>query len=119
MSKLDSFISYSNAPDNWTLENGEKVPPKKHFENVSYDNITRTFTGNIVWTIPFGGDTLWKYRLVFTDDFVFIEDGNVQSFNEEGDLTNHTEFSKIRSLERLHYFLYEKNTANALLDKDN
>jgi len=118
LSELESFISYSNAPDNWTLENGEKVPPKKPFLNVSYDNVTRTFTGEIAWKIPFGGDTLWKYRLVFSEDFVFIEDGNVQSFKDEGDLTNHTEFSKIKSSERLNYFLYEKDTANALLNKN-
>jgi hypothetical protein len=83
------FICYSAAPDDWVLRDGSKVPPKKYFTNWSYDDLTRCFSGSIVWGDNlFDGCFRWEYRLFFTEDFSRIESGSVQSFDSNGMLVS-------------------------------
>ncbi|MFN9943544.1 MAG: hypothetical protein ACK56I_29130, partial [bacterium] len=56
-SETACFISYAAAPDHWTLDDGSRPPEQKHFSDVSYNPLTRTFTGKIDWSPQlFGGD---------------------------------------------------------------
>ena len=71
-----SYISYETAPPMWKLQNGDKPPNKKYFDNPKYDADTRTFTGLIDWKEnPFHGDYLWEYTMIFSADFTKIEGG--------------------------------------------
>jgi len=75
-----TYISYSNAPSSWKLEDGSAPPIKKPFTNAKYDENTRTFTGDIAWDeSPFMGDTLWSYTMVFSETFAIIEAGMMVS----------------------------------------
>ena len=82
------YISYENAPDSWRLDNNQKPPIRKHFQNWSYDSITRSFRGDIAWTeATWEGYALWKYDFVFSRDFNRIESGSVTCFNTEREIT--------------------------------
>jgi len=84
----EPYISYENAPDNWRLDNNQKPPIRKPFQDWSYDSITRCFRGNIAWTeATFRGEALWKYEFVFSEDFNIIESGSVTCFDTEGEKT--------------------------------
>eukprot|EP00435_Cladocopium_sp_Y103_P026482 s2911_g6.t1 len=41
----DCYISYDAAPETWRLDDGSRPPPKKPWEEVSYDPDTRIFRG--------------------------------------------------------------------------
>ena len=87
------YISYENAPDNWRLDNNQKPPIRKKFQDWSYDSITRSFRGNIAWTeATFDGEALWKYKLVFSRDFNKIESGSVTCYDTESEITQVTQF---------------------------
>ena len=89
------YISYANAPTDWTLGDGSPPPDKKPFLNPTYDAATRTFTGNIEWApSTFGGDARWEYQMVFSEDFSSICGGGVRSFNPSGALTRTIPFSQ-------------------------
>uniref|UniRef100_A0A7M5UV84 RING-type domain-containing protein n=1 Tax=Clytia hemisphaerica TaxID=252671 RepID=A0A7M5UV84_9CNID len=78
------YISYeSPESDEWELDDGSRPCQKKYFEHHHYDQESRTFTGNIDWTpTKFYGEALWKYTMIFSEDFLTIESGNVQGFKE-------------------------------------
>ena len=111
-----SHISYQTAPSHWTLADGTMVPQQKCFEALSYDTSTRTLTAEINWEEnAFYGDTIWKYKITFSIDFLTIDSGQVQSFDDEGVLTSTTQFSAKSSASDLSYSLYEENIALELL----
>ena len=82
------YISYEHAPDSWRLDNNQKPPIRKKFQDWSYDSITRSFRGNITWNeATFRGEVLWKYEFVFSRDFNQIESGSVTCYNAEREIT--------------------------------
>ena len=87
------FISYKNAPNSCRMDNNQKLPSRKIFQDWSYDSITRSFRGNIVWTeATFDGDALWKYEFMFSRDFIRIESGSVTCYNAERKITKVLQF---------------------------
>lgn len=80
-----SYISYASAPPYWRLSNGSPPPKKKHFENSSYDAHTKTFKGTVDWSpLNFNGDSRWEYRMVFSDNLLEIEGGEIVCIDAEG-----------------------------------
>jgi hypothetical protein len=81
------YINYRHAPDSWLLDDGKKMPEKKMFEDCRYDASTRTFHANIRWSeSPVDGSVLWVYRMVFSDDFCIIANGEVKAFDTSDNL---------------------------------
>jgi hypothetical protein len=79
-SETACFISYAAAPDHWTLDDGSRPPEQKHFSDVSYNPLTRTFTGKIDWSPRlFGGDQIWAYKLIFSDNFDIVCGGHIKA----------------------------------------
>jgi hypothetical protein len=55
------------------------------FEDCSFDASTRTFRGTVQWLdSPLGVRARWIYRMVFSDDFCIIEDGEIVSYDVLG-----------------------------------
>lgn len=78
------YISYASAPPTWLLDDGSPPPNKKAFENVSYDERSRTFQGTIVWDPRmFGGSLRWEYHLVFAEDFSAIISGTNKKYGPD------------------------------------
>jgi hypothetical protein len=81
------YISYSEAPDNWLLDDGSRLPQRKMFEDCSYDANTRTFRATVRWReAPVEGSVRWDYRMVFSDDFCIIAAGESECFDKSGQL---------------------------------
>lgn len=78
------YISYSNAPSDWLLDDGSTLPKKKEFCNPSFDSSARTFRGSVEWETPFGGDSRWDYEIVFANDFSLIASGQINAFGSDG-----------------------------------
>ena len=78
------YISYANAPDSWVLDDGSSPPRRKPFEQVSYEEDTRTFRGVVTWPQGFDGAARWEYTIVFSQDFSFISSGKVQPYGQRG-----------------------------------
>merc|ERR1712127_598221 len=76
-----AYISYeSPKTEAWpSLDNGERIPSRVLFRNVSYERETRTFRGVIRWEEDFdttwNGDSEWSYEMVFDPTFAFVESG--------------------------------------------
>jgi hypothetical protein len=90
------YISYTAAPEQWTLSSGKKPPFKKHFTECSYDPVTRAFCGSIDWSPDsFGHHKLWRYEMVFTPDFSTIYRGHNLTFRNvtDRDATQTNEFA--------------------------
>ena len=80
-----AWISYEAAPPHWLLDNGDRPPQRKAFDNPTWDSETRTFKGSIDWTeTPFSGDSRWEYEMVFAGDFESIVGGQMQGYNADG-----------------------------------
>ena len=89
------YISYENAPDYWRLDDNQKPPMRKKFQDWSYDSTTRSFQGDIAWTeATFRGEALWKYKFVFSRDFNRIESGSVTCFDTESEITEVVQFGR-------------------------
>lgn len=76
----ESYVSYENTLcAMWpNLDDGSRPPARKPFTNCSYDSITRTFKGDIVWDpTSWTGQKLWRYEMIFSDDYQTIEGGTV------------------------------------------
>ena len=83
--KDNSYISYAAAPSMWQLDNGKPVPEKKQFQNESYNQETRTFTGIVEWSpVPFNGYSKQEYEMVFSEDLLEIEGGKVIYYDAGG-----------------------------------
>ena len=87
---VSSYISYESPscqfwPD---LDDGSRPDKKKYFINPNYDASSRIFTGNIDWSpTSWNNNKLWKYRMMFSDDFLTIESGHVECFAKNGEHT--------------------------------
>ena len=79
------YISYSSAPIlGWKLEDGTLLPEKKMFEDCTFDEATRTFTGNINWPIRYNGNKLWEFTIEFDMEFTKISGGSVITYKTSG-----------------------------------
>eukprot|EP00111_Clytia_hemisphaerica_P018181 TCONS_00053761-protein len=79
------YISYESPEcDMWPdLEDGSRPGPKKYFDQHHYDSKTRTFTGIIDWTpTKWQGEAMWKYRMIFSEDFMIVEEGEAKRYKE-------------------------------------
>lgn len=87
-----SYISYAAVPPSWQLDDGSCLPKKKDFLNTLYDIQTRTFRGTVQWsTVNFGEDSKREYRMVFSEDLMEIEGGEVTRYDAEGKKRNKVE----------------------------
>ena len=81
------YISYeSPSTGMWPpLDNGQVLPARVPFRNISFDTESRTFRGHICWQEDFGtswqGMIRWEYEMVFDHDFTCIVAGHVNSVN--------------------------------------
>ena len=81
----ESYISYASAPQFWQLSDGSTPPDKKQFLSASYDVHTRTFEGTVDWSpLNFDGDSKWEYHMVFSEDLLEIEAGEIIRYDTEG-----------------------------------
>lgn len=78
------YISYTNAPIDWKLDDGSELPARKQFNDASYNANTRTFQGVVMWDTPIGGALKWKYEMVFAEDLRSICDGQMQPYGPNG-----------------------------------
>jgi Ca2+-binding EF-hand superfamily protein/thiol-disulfide isomerase/thioredoxin len=86
--KDDCYLSYSNAPAHWALDDGTPMPERKPFEECSFDKSTRTFRGKVTWpgtTSFLGGVKCGEYRMVFDPEFARIIDGEIKLTGVDGD----------------------------------
>lgn len=75
------YISYESglSKDFPTLDDGSQPPPRKPFEDVSFDPATRTFRGTVSWApATWQGSDRWDYEMVFSSDFGEIVGGGVR-----------------------------------------
>eukprot|EP00403_Amphidinium_massartii_P041112 CAMPEP_0178450564 /NCGR_PEP_ID=MMETSP0689_2-20121128/43192_1 /TAXON_ID=160604 /ORGANISM="Amphidinium massartii, Strain CS-259" /LENGTH=408 /DNA_ID=CAMNT_0020076039 /DNA_START=20 /DNA_END=1243 /DNA_ORIENTATION=- len=77
-SETDGYISYSNAPAAWLLEDGSRPPQKKPFQDMQYDADRRTFKATVTWDPPFMAQSRWEYEMVFSEDFSCICGGHLK-----------------------------------------
>lgn len=106
------YISYSSPRClMWpALSDGSRPPLKKPFENHSFDPESRTFRGDIVWSPnSWENSILWKYEMIFSEDFDTIEGGCVKGYNTEDEEPNCDYFGK-----ELIYNRYYKEITNML-----
>merc|ERR1712187_239529 len=106
----DCYISYEAAPESWRMDDGSRPPARKAFDNPSWNEETRTFTGTIDWSAgTFGGDARWEYEMIFSDDLSTISGGMVHAFDAEGSPTHTQTFGR-----NLQYALYVEEIAQLL-----
>jgi len=76
-----AYISYeSPKTEAWpSLDNGDKVPSRVPFRNISWDPTTRIFKGNICWEQDYSttwmNESKWSYEIVFDATFKFVVSG--------------------------------------------
>lgn len=81
----DIYISYTQAPAGWKLDDGSRPPAKKPFTDTTYDASSRTFEGTILWSeAAFGGAAKWVYRMEFSEDYNIICGGEMLAFGTDG-----------------------------------
>ena len=89
--KNTCYISYKSAPEDWMLDNGEKIPSRKEFKEIFYDKKTRIFAAWVIWFdsegSTFNGDARWLYQIHFNEDCTEIVAGTVLAFNEYAQIT--------------------------------
>ena len=67
------------------MDNGDKPPDKKYFDDPVFINTDRTFKGNIDWrATPFNGSKYWVYVIEFSEDYKIIKGGCVNTTSVEG-----------------------------------
>lgn len=85
------YISYSNAPKTWILDDGEQLPAKKEFEGIFYDKNKRIFAAWVIWSDPeestFKGDERWLYQIQFNEDCTEIVAGTFLALDEDAQIT--------------------------------
>ena len=79
------YISYSNAPSSWKLDNGQAFPLVKKFTNIEFDDSNRTFYGTIDWSSPENSTVdnakQWVYTMIFSNHYTTIESGTVKQYD--------------------------------------
>ena len=77
----------TNAP--YLLDNGQPGPEKKYFEQWSYNEITRTFNGNINWTpVTYQNFNKFEFVMIFDEDFTTISGGTYKQCKLDGTCTS-------------------------------
>ena len=104
----NAWISYENAPETWVLDNGQRPPGKKEFENATYDDTARIFRGEIVWKEGFRGDFKWEFEMVFSEDFMSIESGRNKKYDKDGCHTGGHRFGPRGALK---YYVFDESKA--------
>ncbi len=84
------YISYSNAPSSWKLDNGEAFPLVKKFTNIEFDDNHNTFYGTIDWSSPenstVDNEKEWVYTMIFSDQYTTIDSGTVKGYDANNNL---------------------------------
>ncbi|KAL7521422.1 hypothetical protein ACHAWX_006096 [Stephanocyclus meneghinianus] len=84
-----AYISYENPlTSQWpNLDNGESIPLHVPFRNIQWNEVTRTFRGEILWMQDYGttwtGDSKWLYEMTFDPSFRFVVSGTCTMANRE------------------------------------
>jgi len=78
------YISYSNAPGEWRLDDQSPPPSRKPFTNCMYDPDSRKFSATIMWNPTFQGQACWKYEMTFAEDFSRIVNGVFRTSTADG-----------------------------------
>ncbi|MBW2275981.1 MAG: hypothetical protein JRF63_00735 [Deltaproteobacteria bacterium] len=81
----DIYISYTDAPYSWTLDNSQPFPDEKPFTDTSFELDIRAFYGTIDWSDPesttVGGAEYWEYEMIFSEDYSTISGGSVEMYS--------------------------------------
>jgi len=75
-SEKESYISDENAPDSWSLANGNKFPSKNRFLNCSWNSSKQTCRGTAEW-LALGDSIGCECEVVFAEDCCSIVGGCV------------------------------------------
>ncbi|KAL3788080.1 hypothetical protein HJC23_008142 [Cyclotella cryptica] len=84
-----AYISYENPlTSQWpNLDNGEAIPSCVPFRNIQWNEVSRTFRGDILWMEDFGttwtGDSKWSYEMTFDPSFRFVISGTCAMANRD------------------------------------
>ena len=64
----ENYISYEDAPDGWTTDQGRKYPARNYFVDPKFNYETRTFSGKIFWNemSVYGGMVEWDLAMKFS-----------------------------------------------------
>ena len=78
------WISYSTS--NYLLDNGQKPPEKKYWDNANFNIADRSFYGIIDFreTPIFNGMVHWIYNFTLAEDYQTIESGSCHYTYENG-----------------------------------
>jgi len=80
----DCYISYSNAPADWLLDDGSALPAKKVFSEARYDEATRILHAAVLWSPHFNGQARCEYQMLFSTDLSRIVGGTMQAYGADG-----------------------------------
>ena len=116
--KEGSYISYESVDKAWWYNPSlAKFPRKKFFQNFEFDPKRRTATAEISWEDNpiFDNQVLWKYLLIFSEDFTRIENGFCRQFyrNDVGEVLVKKD---IYFSTQLKYYVHESFEAKELLE---
>ena len=87
------FVNESEVYINWwefdtSYEDGSKARTK-YFENISFDDVSRTFRGMLIFdkTIPdFGSPKKFDYEMIFNEDYSMIHNGKIKVTEQDGNI---------------------------------
>ena len=87
------FVNESEVYINWwefdaSYEDGSKARTK-YFENISFDDVSRTFRGMLIFdkTIPdFGSPKKFDYEMIFNEDYSMIHNGKIKITDQDGNI---------------------------------
>lgn len=99
----DSYISYSNAPPDWKLDDGSPPPEKKHFSSLAYDAEARVLRVAVDWNPTFHGAARWEYEMRFAEDFSRIVEGTMTVLSATGEIGDGFVFGDPASGRRRHH----------------
>ena len=80
----EAYISYTAAPAAWKMDDGSSPPECKPFTNTTFDKVSRTFTGHIVWEPVRFSCYKWEYTMVFDEAYQSIVGGACNTFDHPG-----------------------------------
>ena len=76
------YISYSNAPSDWVLKDGNRLPSKKYFVNPKFNKEKNTFSGKIIWgPNTFEFSSYIEYSIKFSKNLYMIESGTIYRYD--------------------------------------
>jgi hypothetical protein len=91
---LNVYVRFdSDECSSWRLDDGKSFPPSKTLNNCSFDSLTRTFKGIMVFKpVTWSRRTFSEYTMVFDMDFSVISSGQVAAFDSNGRILQSVEF---------------------------